>query len=304
MRRVGAPGRARTVSADRKHRGLAETATQAGWSETATQAGWLETATTAGRPELQPRHKPTATQAGLKTASSNGCPACETSTIWERASWRAYDRAMTRLIHLNGPPGIGKSTIGRLHVAANPGVLNCDIDVLRTLIGGWEADFDRAGALIRPAALAMISAYLSSGHDVVVPQLIVKAEGLRAFEAAARAAEASFHEIVLMDDREGAVARFRGRPDTHGSILAAVEAGGGDQMLRDYYDELVELVAQRPDAVLVTSTLRRRRGDLRGCHRCASRVTSAPHRQAARSHATPCHGGRSRPSRLRRARRW
>ena len=83
----------------------------------------------------------------------------------------------------------------------------------------------------------MISAYLSSGHDVVVPQLIVKAEGLRTFEAAARAAEASFHEIVLMDDREGAVARFRGRPDTHSSILATVEAGGGDQMLRDYYDE-------------------------------------------------------------------
>ena len=139
-------------------------------------------------------------------------------------------------------------------MAANPGVLNCDIDVLRTLIGGWEADFEKAGALIRPAALAMISAYLSSGHDVVVPQLIVKAEGLRMFEAAARAAEASFHEIVLMDDREGAVARFRGRPNTHGSILAAVKAGGGDQMLRDYYDELVELVSERPDAVLVTST--------------------------------------------------
>jgi hypothetical protein len=88
----------------------------------------------------------------------------------------------------------------------------------------------------------------------VVPQLIVKTEGLRPFESAAREAEASFHEIVLMDNREGAVARFPGRPDTHGSILAAVEAGGGDQMLKNYHDELVELLAQRSDAVLVTST--------------------------------------------------
>jgi predicted kinase len=161
---------------------------------------------------------------------------------------------VTRLIHLNGPPGIGKSTIGRLHAAANPGVLNCDIDLLRTLIGGWESDFPRAGALIRPAAVAMISAYLSGGHDVVLPQLIVRAEELRRFEAAARDADASFHEIVLMCDRDAAVARFRSRPDGHASILAAVEAGGGDQLLRGYYDDLVELVAQHPDAVLVTST--------------------------------------------------
>ena len=63
---------------------------------------------------------------------------------------------MTRLIHLNGPPGIGKSTLARRFADEHPGVLNCDVDVLRTLIGGWERDFERAGSLIRPAALAMI----------------------------------------------------------------------------------------------------------------------------------------------------
>ena len=57
---------------------------------------------------------------------------------------------MSRLIHLNGPPGIGKSTLARRYVAAHAGVLNCDIDVLRTLIGGWKDDFPGAGALIRP----------------------------------------------------------------------------------------------------------------------------------------------------------
>lgn len=51
---------------------------------------------------------------------------------------------MSRLIHLNGPPGIGKSTLARRYVSEHPGVLNCDIDVLRTFIGGWEDDF--AGA--------------------------------------------------------------------------------------------------------------------------------------------------------------
>ena len=52
---------------------------------------------------------------------------------------------MARLLHLNGPPGIGKSTLARRYAAEHHGVLNCDIDVLRTLIGGWEDDFAGAG---------------------------------------------------------------------------------------------------------------------------------------------------------------
>jgi adenylate kinase family enzyme len=47
---------------------------------------------------------------------------------------------VARLIHLNGPPGIGKSTIARRYPAELPGVLNCHIDVLRTLVGGRERD--------------------------------------------------------------------------------------------------------------------------------------------------------------------
>ncbi len=78
-------------------------------------------------------------------------------------------KVMSRLIHLNGPPGIGKSTLARRFVDAHPGVLNCDVDVLRTLIGGWQSDFARAGALIRPAALAMIEAYLRNGKRRRVP---------------------------------------------------------------------------------------------------------------------------------------
>lgn len=55
------------------------------------------------------------------------------------------------LLHLNGPPGIGKSTIARRYADEHPGVLNCDIDFLRTLIGGWSVDFLRAGpSSVRP----------------------------------------------------------------------------------------------------------------------------------------------------------
>ena len=167
---------------------------------------------------------------------------------------------MSRLIHLNGPPGIGKSTLARRYVAEHPGVLNCDIDVLRTLIGGWEGDFGRAGALIRPAALAMIEAYLANGHDVVLPQLLIDSRELARFEAAATDVGAVFVERFLMDDAATSAARFhrRGAAEEadpwHDQVRAIVAAGGGDEELARCHTALVRLLSERPGAVLVAST--------------------------------------------------
>ena len=76
---------------------------------------------------------------------------------------------MRRLILLNGPPGIGKSTLAGRYAAEHPGTLCCDIDVLRTMIGGWQTDYAGAGSLIRPAALGFITAYLRESGDAVSP---------------------------------------------------------------------------------------------------------------------------------------
>lgn len=166
---------------------------------------------------------------------------------------------MARLIHLNGPPGIGKSTIARRYADDRPGVLNCDLDVLRTLVGGWRERFGEAGALIRPAAFALITAYLGSGRDVVLPQMLARPGEVRRFEAAASAAGAEFVELMLTDERESAVARFHRRrgsgatDEWHEQVRAVVAADGGDEVLRRCFDDLAEVLVQRPDAVVVPS---------------------------------------------------
>jgi hypothetical protein len=42
---------------------------------------------------------------------------------------------VARLVHLNGPPGIGKSTPSALYADRNPGTLNLDVDFLHRLVG-------------------------------------------------------------------------------------------------------------------------------------------------------------------------
>lgn len=168
---------------------------------------------------------------------------------------------MAYLLHLNGPPGIGKSTIAQRYIAEHPGVLNCDIDVLRTLIGGWSHDFQLAGSLIRPAALGMIEGYLTSGRDVVLPQLLIDPAEIALFEATARRCNAQFIERILMDDRESSVARFnrRAEADTHdpwhATVHALVAAQGGDDALRERHAALHSLTEKRPDAVVVQSAV-------------------------------------------------
>lgn len=166
---------------------------------------------------------------------------------------------MSRLIHLNGPPGIGKTTLAKRYVAEHPGVLNCDIDVLRTLIGGWQSDFGGAGALIRPAALAMIEAYLATGHDVVLPQMLLDPHELARFEACATGAGAQFIERVLMDSPAASTARFhrRGAAEAadpwHDQVRTIVAANGGDIELARCHAALERLLTGRPHAVVIHS---------------------------------------------------
>lgn len=156
-------------------------------------------------------------------------------------------------------PGIGKSTLARRYADDHPSTLDCDIDVLRSLVGGWRDDFGLAGALVRPAALAMITAYLREGQDVVLPQMILLPEELGRFEGAALAADASFVEVLLRTDRETVAARFGRRgadgvdASWHDHVRGVVEEMGGEAMLLDCHDRLEALAADRPGAVVVDS---------------------------------------------------
>jgi predicted kinase len=165
---------------------------------------------------------------------------------------------MPRLIHLNGPPGIGKSTLARLYVDGHPGVLNLDIDQLRGMIGGWHERFSETGALVRPLALGMAATHLGAGHDVVMPQYLGRLSEIERFERLSHEAGAEFREVVLTDTKERSLERFgrRGEDDDdpwHRQVIDIVEREGGKSLLADMYDELTEVLRHRPSATILRS---------------------------------------------------
>jgi predicted kinase len=165
---------------------------------------------------------------------------------------------MTRLIHLNGPPGIGKSTLAALHADRKPGTLNLDVDALHRLIGGWRDEETDTWPVVWSLVRAMAAAHLDAGRDVVLPQYFATVEEIARFEALARDHGADFSEIVLIDDREAAVERFNDRArDSDDPWIRhhhrLIEQDGGPAVLRAMYDNLMTVVRLRPGSVIVTS---------------------------------------------------
>lgn len=160
---------------------------------------------------------------------------------------------MPRLIHLNGAPGIGKSTLAARYGDEHPGVLRCDIDALRTMIGGWEHD-EQAAARARTVALAMITAYLRTGADVVLPQLVAREEQLERFRRAADEGGGEYVHIMLIASPAATIKRFRARaagsPDQWTAhATASWDTWGGDDAIRTVMSTLEGM-----KAVQVTST--------------------------------------------------
>jgi predicted kinase len=161
---------------------------------------------------------------------------------------------MARLILLNGPPAVGKSTLARLYGEDHPLTLVLDIDQVRRMLGSWRADPARAGRLARSVALTAARTHLESGYDVVVPQLVLRVEFIRELAGAAAESGARFSEAFVLDTAANIVQRFAERTrlaadPTHTD--ASETLADGDAGLRDYVDRFTALVPLRPDAVTI-----------------------------------------------------
>jgi predicted kinase len=169
------------------------------------------------------------------------------------------------LLLLNGPPGIGKSTVAGLLVREQPLALCLDIDLLRRSLGRWDEHPEQSGLLARDLAVAAARTHLLSGYAVVIPQFLGRLPFVERLEQLAREVGATFRHVVLMDSRESAIARFLSRaaaPDASAQRCEAAAMSGGEAGLAQMYDALLSVLAARPETVVVQSV----DGDIEGTY--------------------------------------
>jgi predicted kinase len=158
---------------------------------------------------------------------------------------------MAKLVLLNGPPGVGKSTLAQRYAEEHPMTLALEIDGIRAMIGSWLDESDRSGPAARRIALAAATTHLANGFDVIVPQLLTRREFVDELHATAERAGATFHELTLVDARSAVLARLMSRPETTGGFSARALVAKQGSSLENAYDLFMEALASRPDAVVI-----------------------------------------------------
>lgn len=159
---------------------------------------------------------------------------------------------MSRLIHLNGPSRVGKSTLARRYGEDHPGTLVLDIDVLAGLIGGWRNDFFAASKTARGHGQALALRHLREGQDVVLPQLVTSHDQGPGFDEVAQAAGADYIEVALLVDDESHQRRLREKRPAN-DIEARIQT-----ILEDPSSNLVQRIAEHlashPQAIQIDTT--------------------------------------------------
>lgn len=124
----------------------------------------------------------------------------------------------TLLVHLNGAPAVGKSTLARALVEERRMALLLDIDVLRMSLGQWATN-DESKGVARRLGLELAAAHLRGGHDVVLPQLVVEPTVVTQLDELATEAGARYVEVLLVADDAVIAQRFAQRTGPHPAAL-------------------------------------------------------------------------------------
>jgi predicted kinase len=161
---------------------------------------------------------------------------------------------MPKLVLVNGPPGVGKSTLARRYADAYPMTLALEIDVIRAMIGSWLEAAERSGLAARRIALQAAVTHLEAGYDVIVPQLLTRREFVHDLEVCAEGVGAAFHEVTLVDAKAAVLDRAIGRVEPSGGFSARALAAKQGHSLEDSYDAFMDALASRPEAVVIDAS--------------------------------------------------
>jgi predicted kinase len=149
-----------------------------------------------------------------------------------------------RLIILNGPTGIGKSTVASRLQAKIPRSIVLDIDEIRRSFPNYRENPRESLAFSYQKAGEALEENLRNGFDVIIDKTISDSGILDSYSAVAAACGARVFEFILFADRPTLQKRADERGYRPGSLLTREKVG-------KHWENIAALQSQRPKAVVV-----------------------------------------------------
>lgn len=152
-----------------------------------------------------------------------------------------------KLIILNGPAGVGKSTVAaRLHSQMPASVL-IDIDELRRTIPGYPEKREETLRLAYEYAANAIEDGLKAGSDVIIDKGIYQPEVLDTFISVANKCGANVMEFLLFAEKETVKKRAEERGFKPGGLLTL-------EKVEQHWASADALRTQRTGAIVIDTT--------------------------------------------------
>lgn len=165
------------------------------------------------------------------------------------------------LILLNGPAGIGKTTIAQRYIDEHPLALSINGDDIIVMLGQWLAHEDEARKMVYDFTCDMARRHLQAGHDVVLPYLVKHSTHATDFAALAAECGATFVEVLLTTERAESVERMFER-GTWGERGTDPLTHADKPTIEELYDAVHQSIGERPQVVVIQSV----RGDIDGTY--------------------------------------
>lgn len=156
------------------------------------------------------------------------------------------------LLFINGPVGVGKSTIARKYVDNHKLSLLLSADDFVGSMGQWLKYEDEARDLAFEYLKHIALQHLKAGHDVVVPYLLTDPIEAESIEDVAHSAGANFFECVLLTSKEDMIARALAR-GTWGEPGAPPLTQHDVPRLEELFDNFQTALSIRSNAVQIIS---------------------------------------------------
>lgn len=149
-----------------------------------------------------------------------------------------------RIIILNGPCGIGKSTIAsKLHEEIPLSFL-LNIDEQRRSFSQYREKREESRVASLKVSASIISSCLEMNHDVIIDKMLYETQVLDSFYEIAKKYNAEVNEIILWASKEVVMQRANARGWKKGGLLTP-------EKCEYFWHQIEAIIDKRPKATII-----------------------------------------------------